>query len=486
MLTEKQRQLTSLIQTTPNVLGYGGARSGKTYGFLMNIAYFAQTMPGAFFLICRRYSTDIRGSVWNDTLPKIFQSLDLQTGKDFMRIEATMTVTFSNKARIMCAGLDDAERVDKILGQEYFLIYINESQDIPYLTVNKIMTRLAQKNTVAYRDDKGHMKSAIAKNRFFVDLNPTSINHWTYKLFIEKVDPISGNKLNNPDDYVAIQMNPQDNAANLPPDFIENRLGNLVGNMRNRFLLGEYTTDSDIQVFSPRSCYKWDEFVTWVNGRWADVRMVGGLDLGYNDADAFIVLAYIDGDRDVWLVYEHKARRQIIDDLVNAIKQGMEWCWANIPTPVQDFEIYADTATIRHGREGDLKKNASQLAYDYGLPVRPAYKRDKMAAIDHLQAEVNKGFLHIPYNGAFFKETELTVWTKSEDGITIERRIDDEVFHPDMMDAILYAYRYLISYGNSALADSEFGPAKIPEDMTSEFSPVGQMIQALRRDDEVY
>ena len=34
---------------------------------------------------------------------------------------------------------------------------------------------------------------------------------------------------------------------------------------------------------------------------------------------------------------------------------------------------------------------------------------------------------------------------------SIIREIDDEAFHPNMMDAILYAYRFLMSYGNKAM-----------------------------------
>jgi PBSX family phage terminase large subunit len=451
-LTEKQKKQVEIMHQFPNVLSYGGARSGKTYGTLQEIVYLALTHPESRWLIARKYATDIRSSIWMDTLPKVLNSLNLEQGKDYMSLEAGMIITFKNKSRIICGGLDDKERVDKILGQEYFGIYLNESQDIPYSTVKTLLTRLAQK-VVIYIDNK---TKAVAQNRLFVDLNPTSINHWTYKMFILKINPESNEAIPFPDSYTAIQMNPHDNQDNLPPGYIERALEVLKGNARNRYLLGEYTTDDDVKVFSPpeSGLYDWPEFMQWGELNWADVQIVGGLDLGFQDADALCFIAWRNGDPIQWIVYEHKLRRQNIDQLAEATRKGLKWCTDNIPCRSQKIDIYGDTATVRHGHEGNSKKSISQLALDYNLPIRPAYKRDKMMAIEHLQGEINSGTLKIPRNGVFFEETEITVWTREEDG-SILRIIDDKIFHPDMMDAVLYPMRFLVSYGNSAMIPYE-------------------------------
>lgn len=444
-LTDKQKKQVEVMSKFPNVLSFGGARSGKTYGKISFIVYTCLTHPGARWLIARKYATDIRSSVWMDTLPKVLGSLGLVAGKDYMSIEAGMIVTFSNKSRIICGGLDDKERVDKILGQEYFGIYLNESQDIPYSTVKTLLTRLAQKVMVTV----GKLQS-VAQNRLFVDLNPTSINHWTYRMFILKNNPESNDPIPFPESYASVQMNPHDNKDNLPPGYIERALDVLKGNARNRYLLGEFTTDDDVKVFSPTGEYEWPDFTRWGEQNWADVQMVGGLDLGFQDADAFCVIAWRNNDPIQWIIYEHKARRQNIDQLAESIKRGLQWCLDNVPNRSRHIDIYCDTATLRHGHEGDSKKSISQLAHDYNLPVRPAYKRDKGMAIEHLQGEVNSGSLKIPRNGVFMQETEATVWTRNDDG-SIIRTIDDSVFHPDMMDAVLYPMRFLVSYGNEAL-----------------------------------
>lgn len=440
------------MHSFPNVLSFGGARSGKTYGKISFIVYTCLTHPTSRWLIARKYATDVRAAIWMDTLPKVLASLGLVAGKDYMSIEAGMIITFQNKSRIICGGLDDKERVDKILGQEYFGIYLNESQDIPYSTVKTLLTRLAQKVVVNIDG-----KKAVAQNRLFVDLNPTSINHWTYKMFILKTNPESNEPIPFPESYASVQMNPHDNQDNLPPGYIERALDVLKGNARNRYLLGEFTTDDDVKVFSPTGEYDWQDFLDWGGLNWPDVQMVGGLDLGFQDADAFCVIAWRNNDPIQWLIYEHKARRQNIEQLAESVRRGLQWCKDNVPSRSRNIDVYCDTATLRHGHEGDSKKSISQLAHDYNLPVRPAYKRDKGMAIEHLQGEINSGSLRIPRNGIFFQESEITVWTRNDDG-SIIRVIDDKVFHPDMMDAILYPMRFLVSYGNQAMVPYEPKP----------------------------
>ena len=465
-LQTKQRDLIRLLNRDDNVLAFGGARSGKTYAILYWMIVRGYRHAGCRQLVARRYASDIRASIWRDTLPKVLGDMDMHPGEDYEALESIAQITFENGSTITCAGLDDKERVDKILGQEYVTEYMNESQDIPWPTVKTLRTRLSQ-------------KIEGAGTRFIADLNPGSTAHWTYKLFIARTHPESGEPVSGA--FSSIQINPHDNEMNLAPGYIERELDTLTGDFRSRFLLGEYAVNTGLSVFSPPDFYAWSEFLEWGAGldrdgiqitpRWPDVRLVAGLDLGVDDPDAFVVLAYRDGDPDVWIVYEHMARRQSTEELAAEIKRGMTWTATNIPTPEPTMDIWSDTNTVRHGREGDSKKNARMLAEIYGLPCRAAYKRDKMLGIEFLRDDVNAGRLHIPRGGAFAEECTKTVWTKNHVDETIIREIDDEVFHPNAMDAILYAYRYLMSYGNSAMIGRAAKGSKEPEqDFTARMS----------------
>ena len=93
-----------------------------------------------------------------------------------------------------------------------------------------VRTRLAQKTTLV--------------NRMLYDLNPCGTSHWCHRLFVEKLDPHTRAPLANGNDYVSLLMNPVDNLANLPPDYIPN-LETLPEKQQQRFLFGRWLSELD-------------------------------------------------------------------------------------------------------------------------------------------------------------------------------------------------------------------------------------------------
>ena len=132
-------------------------------------------------------------------------------------------------------GLDDDKRVEKILGREYAAVYFNECSEIAFPSIEIALTRLAQKRFDA--------NGKRLRNRAFFDCNPPGKSHWSYRLFVEGVHPISRKPLPNADEYGAIQINPADNLENLPDGYVESTLGAASERTRKRFLLGEFSDD---------------------------------------------------------------------------------------------------------------------------------------------------------------------------------------------------------------------------------------------------
>ena len=139
-------------------------------------------------------------------------------------------------SEIWIGGLDDQERVEKILGKEYATIFLNECSQIPYSSVLVALTRLAQ------------VVGGLTQAAYY-DLNPTSKGHWTNVLFGEKRDPISRLPLDDPDDYARMFLNPRDNADNLSTDYLKS-LERLPERQRKRFFEGVYIDDLDGALFS--------------------------------------------------------------------------------------------------------------------------------------------------------------------------------------------------------------------------------------------
>lgn len=225
--TAKQVELTRLQSLFMHTMAYGGSRSGKTFGTLRNIYVRAAKVKSRHVILRHRFS-HVKASVWYDTMPKVericFPNLPVKENKsDWFKI-------LPNGSEIWIAGLDDAARVEKILGNEYSTLYFNECSQIGWSEVEIAHTRLSE--------------NAGLKNRAFYDCNPPSKKHWTYKLFVEHIHPVSGEKV-DPSLYGIIQMNPRDNEENLAEGYIDNILSNLSRKQRKRFRDGEFGLDTE-------------------------------------------------------------------------------------------------------------------------------------------------------------------------------------------------------------------------------------------------
>lgn len=207
------------------VLLFGGSRSGKTFILIYATVIRALRSPGSRHVILRHRFNAVRQSVFLDTLPKVLRTAF--PGMPFRENRSDWYISLLNGSEIWIGGLDDKNRVDKILGKEYATVYFNECSEISYHAVTTALTRLAQNcpNLV---------------NRAYFDCNPPGKNHWSYRLFIQKIDPQQQTALARPDLYASLVMNPAGNRRNLPPGYLEETLAGLPERQRRRFMDGQW------------------------------------------------------------------------------------------------------------------------------------------------------------------------------------------------------------------------------------------------------
>lgn len=404
------------------ILFVGGSRSGKTFLVLLLFIIRALMSPGSRHLICRHRFNAAKASIWMDTLPKVLRFFPSSI---YAFNETDHVVKFVNGAEIWVDGLDEKERVDKILGREYATIFFNEGSQIRWSTVELVLTRLAQKVTGI-------------KSKAFFDLNPSGKGHWSYKLWIAHVDPTTGEPLKHPEDYRVVFSTAYDNRENLAEDYIERELETMTGARRRRFLDGTYQDDDGLLVLPVPAggAYVWADFEAWkAKQAPEDLRTTAGLDLGYEDSDALTLIVYSVADPVRWLVYEFKERHQGLEKLAAGISDALKWLdEKKLPKPPY---IYTDTG-------GGGKRAEVDLASIYGLPTAPAYKQDKATGIELLRDDLKALNLRVPAGGIFAYEAERTVWIVDED--TGKKAIDDAQYHPDLVDSVLYAMRYVWYY----------------------------------------
>lgn len=207
----------------------GGSRSGKTALITRAIISRGLRSPDSRHLFTRFRANALRASVWLDTLPKV-----LRMWFPGVKLESHRQDGFEqlpNGSQLWFGGLDAEDRVEKILGQEYATIYAGECSQIPYSSILTLRTRLAQ---VCPR----------LRLRAYYDLNPSSTLHWTNLEFGEHRDPITKTLLKNPEQFKRCFLNPEDNAANLAPEYMET-LRNMPAAFRQRFYEGKYVLDVD-------------------------------------------------------------------------------------------------------------------------------------------------------------------------------------------------------------------------------------------------
>ena len=223
-LTPIQRTALTLAGSgITRILLYGGSRSGKTLLICLIVLYRAVKYPNSRHLIARLRFSHAKGSIWLDTLRAAVKYMGIEDKVKWKEADHYLIV---NGSEVWIEGLDDKDRVEKILGREYATIFVNEVSQIPYPTITTVLTRLSQ-------------KIEGCKNLAFFDMNPTSKFHWTYKMFIQGIEPKTEEDLNM-DQYGSLRMNPIDNAVNLAEGYIENFLSHLPEDQRRRFLRGEF------------------------------------------------------------------------------------------------------------------------------------------------------------------------------------------------------------------------------------------------------
>lgn len=276
-LTPKQEQAQAVLAgDARHLMLFGGSRSGKTFLLTRNVVFRALKAPKSRHAVLRFRFNAVKASIVHDTLPKVMDVC--YKGVKWNLNKTDWFVEFDNGSQIWFGGLDDKDRTEKILGQEYSTIYLNEASQIPWGSVGIAVTRLAQ----SVQQVIGNRQPSALVPRMYYDCNPPNKAHWTYRLFVQKIDPETKIKLPNPDNYNSFRINPQDNEENIAAGYLDT-LKQLSGRLQRRFLEGEFADATPNALFDEANIDRWR--VT--DGAVPDfVRVIVGVDpSGSGDAD---------------------------------------------------------------------------------------------------------------------------------------------------------------------------------------------------------
>ncbi|WP_061218289.1 PBSX family phage terminase large subunit [Leptospira weilii] len=258
----------------------GGARCGKTYLVIKAIISRAWISKESRHLIARYRLNHLKISVWKQTLLPCLRDMGMVRGRDFEINESDFVVTFLNDSEIYGAGLDDSDRVEKIMGTEYNTIFINEATQISYATFQKIKTRLS------------YVRPDLV-NKLVVDCNPRNRFHWIYNYFVLRQDPETGNALSlqRISRMSRRHWTPLDNPY--ISDEYKQMLEEMTGIERDRLYLGQWV---DVQglvypKFESAIVEPFEIPLSW--------DCAGAIDFGYTNPFVFLWF-YFDKSNETW------------------------------------------------------------------------------------------------------------------------------------------------------------------------------------------
>lgn len=242
-LTEKQEEATKLFSgPARHLLAEGGSRSAKTFWAVWAIVTRAIIAPGSRHAILRYRFNHVITSIWYDTFPKVMRLAF--PGVKYEENKSSWFIRLPNDSEIWFGGLDDKDRTDKILGNEYATIFFNEISQMPYSSVETALSRLAQRVEFIHPVSK---TTEILRIKAIYDQNPANKGHFSFKIWHKGVNP-DGKPIAMPQNYAKIQMNPTDNRDNISPEYIS-ELENYSERKKRRFLRGEYAEETPGALF---------------------------------------------------------------------------------------------------------------------------------------------------------------------------------------------------------------------------------------------
>jgi len=221
----KQLELRKLVSKHQFVLAEGGSRSGKTFELLNDVFVRACLVPGSIHLIARLRFSHIKRAICYQTMPRLLKARGIPAGAVPLN-KTDWFYTLPNGSQIWIAGLDEGARLEKVLGNDYATIYINEASEVSYDAFDTLLSRLVPPPGM--------------RGKFLIDFNPPSKQHWAYKIFHERKWP-DGRPVPD-DDFVFLKLNPEDNKDHLPAEYFKT-LEMMSLAKQQRFRFGEYSDD---------------------------------------------------------------------------------------------------------------------------------------------------------------------------------------------------------------------------------------------------
>lgn len=422
-------------------------RSGKSWTAMFYALDVLLRTPQAEVVIVTLTLKSAKNIYWHQ-----IEQMCKRHGVEIEMFKNDMVIDFPDGSRLQFVGAESYAQIEKLRGGKYDLVVIDESKSFaPYILdelINNVVgpALMDKSGTIMIIGTPGN----ILSGPFFEATYPGYINDskrmvsktfgkeedywktakhkpiWSRHTWTIKENTAAPNTWNN-----ALELKDKNGWDDDNPTWRQEYLGEWVA-MDSTFVYRfavMCNTEPEKVLWTPDflsgNQFGLDRKIEW--------RYVIGVDFGWHDDTAIVVLAYSPHDGCLREVYSWKKPHQDVDDVVNQLKDVISLCG------VVD-KIVGDTA-------GGSKQVVETLNKRYGWNIEPAIKRDKFDYIQIVNSDAQAGRVKIRKESETAFEMMCLQWDTRGDRTLEElqragKLKEDESFANHCCDAFLYAYKY--------------------------------------------
>ena len=381
-------------------------RAGKTHLAAVGLLSAAISTPG---IMCPYITLSIKNArriLWN-TLGE----MDRAFGLDLEFRQNDLTVKLSNGSSIVLGGAQDRDEVDKWRGPKYSLCVIDEAQSMRTSILHTLIEDVLEPATLDLDGSIWMFGTPNASSSgYFYDADVFEASSWSRHNWTLLDNP----HLPGAGDWLA-RRKEENGWSDETPIF-------------RREYLGEWTRDEESMVY---------RFSSEKNLVEADLEeshwdFVLGVDLGYEDATAFVVFAFSEDVPEVYCVHAEKAPHLSIAEIAEKIKRLEE--------RYQFVRSVVDTGGLG-------KMVCEEMNKRFELNLFPAEKSRKLDHIRLMNSDFERGRIQIchgPKTEQYVDELVLLEWDQNQ--MEKGRFIENENNENHCCDAALYAWREALHY----------------------------------------
>lgn len=391
-------------------------RAGKSYGEGLALLSEALKRPGVSCLYVSLTRASAKRIMYKDVLKAIDRQYEL--GCKF--IETELEVRLPNGSVIYLLGVDaKPEEAEKILGQKFACAVVDESASFRF-DLSHLVHAILRPTLVDYGGWLAMVGTPGNVKNYFHDVTTGAIKGWSLHHWSAADNP-----------HVAAQWEREISeliAEN--PLIIETPL-------YKQHYLGQWAIDPSMRV------YRYEPERNDIAAAPECTRHILGVDLGYTDATALVVLGFRERDKATYVIEAEKRTGLIVS-------QVAEWI-RHVQSRYRLERIVVDNAS---------KQAVEELVQRHALPLEAAEKRDKADAIANMNSDIITRRVQVTDAAAGLrKEWADLVWDDRQ--FAKGRLTESSQCENHLSDACLYAWRAATAY---AMDDSVVPVQDEPDD----------------------